>query len=841
MINMLNISLHRSLNLLKISTWLTAIASLLLLSIVAFFVLFPQSIKAPLEQRLSSVTGLDVGIERLALEFMNNKLVLAAHGVNIGAKGLNPIVSMDVLRWNVNFSALIDGISIPGHINIGELTVDVTLIDSYMAFIDTDAVFSSTGFSSLLSLETLYINRTIIHGESSHQLAPIELKRNKQKITFSMENQALTTGAQALKIGNTVDIKTSVDVTRAKKDNVAVFPFSIKNADFNLSAQLKIFSEKGQMFLEFESYVDQINVSKIQQNIPEALANTQSAVWLSQSLNSGLVKNAMFTTRFKLSGEQSMPITKFSAELVDAQLTMDPKWPPITKLNAKVSFTNNYVQITGKNAKVGDIDVSYLNISARNFDQDDAKISAYGRINSTSEQVAAFIKNSPASEATKYFIDQFELTGDIWGDVFIEAPFNADQSKKVVLDCDMFITDNRLSVLEGRVKIDHYSSQISYHDNILQTKGKGDIGGVPFDLSINPDEWIDDNPSKFKVAMKQRDGDLEAFISQEGGSEWHAQINSKDFEVGVYLYPHPKGPAFVELHDLRMTDIDEIKSPWRFLPGDFPSFHLISKNAEVNGNAIPNFEADLISKEQVMQIQSLRFEDIGVSDKELVFNGDWMDGKTILRAQASHHNLSDFLERFGIEEPVSGGKFTTDIRLYCDCAPWEISTAKVSGFVKVDIEQGVFTEQDPSFFKLLSFVSLNSIASRMKLDKSELQEKGFAYDRINVKLLFGDARASIYDFQIESEDSEIELSGYADLINRDYNLVATVRPSIADSVPLATYLAGGGLTGLGIWAADKLLFGGEIIGKMFNDVLEFNYTITGPWSNPVIESKGADS
>jgi len=823
------------------STWFTAIASLLLLSVVAFFVLFPQSIKGPLEQRLSSATGLDVSIERLALEFIDNELLLAAHGLEVGAKDLSPIVSMDVLRWDVNLSALIDGIEIPGHIDIGKLTVDATLIESYMAFIDTDAVFSNTGLSSLLALETLSINKTIIRGESSHQLAPIELKRNKQKITFSMENQALVTSVQAPKIGNTVDIKTSVDVTRAKEDRMAVFPFTIKNADFSLSAQLKIFSEKGQMFLEFESYVDQIDVAKIQQNIPEALANTQSAVWLSQSLNSGMIKNAMFTTRFNLSAKQAAPITKFSADLEDAQLTMDPEWAPITELNARVSFTNNYVQITGKDAKVGDIDISYLNISAHNFGQDDAKIIAHGRVNSTSERVAAFIKKSPASETTKYFIDQFELSGDIWGDVIIEVPFDENQGKKVVLDCDMFVTDNRLSLQEGRIKIDHYTSQISYHDGTLQTNGKGDIGGVPFDLSINPGEWIDDNDSTFKVAMKQRDSDLEVFISKEGGSEWHAQINSEDVEVGVYLYPHPKGPAFVELHDLRMADIDEIKSPWNFLPGDFPSFHLISKNAEVNGSAIPNFEADLISKEQVMQIQSLRFEDIGVSDKELVFNGDWMDGKTILRAQASHQNLSDFLERFGIEEPVSGGKFTTDIRLYCDCAPWEVSTTKVSGFIKVDIEKGVFTEQDPSFFKLLSFVSLDSIASRMKLDKSELQEQGFAYDRINVKLLFGDAKASIYDFQIESEDSEIELSGYADLINRDYNLVATVRPAIADSVPLATYIAGGGLTGLGIWAADKLLFGGEVIGQMFNDVLEFNYTIIGPWSNPVIESKGADS
>ena len=37
---------------------------------------------------------------------------------------------------------------------------------------------------------------------------------------------------------------------------------------------------------------------------------------------------------------------------------------------------------------------------------------------------------------------------------------------------------------------------------------------------------------------------------------------------------------------------------------------------------------------------------------------------------------------------------------------------------------------------------------------------------------------------------------------------------------LATYLAGGGLAGFGVWAADKMLFGGEIIGSLFDNVIE---------------------
>ena len=152
-----------------------------------------------------------------------------------------------------------------------------------------------------------------------------------------------------------------------------------------------------------------------------------------------------------------------------------------------------------------------------------------------------------------------------------------------------------------------------------------------------------------------------------------------------------------------------------------------------------------------------------------------------------------------------------------------------------DIEEGVFTNQDPSFFKLLSFINLESIANKMSLSRSDLREQGFVYDRIFVKLLVNNGKAKVDYFQVKSEESDIELTGYVDLIERNYNLAANVQPSIADTIPLATYLAGGGLAGFGIWAADKMLFGGEIIGALFDNIVEVTYIITGPWSEPIIE------
>jgi len=289
------------------------------------------------------------------------------------------------------------------------------------------------------------------------------------------------------------------------------------------------------------------------------------------------------------------------------------------------------------------------------------------------------------------------------------------------------------------------------------------------------------------------------------------------------------------LSDLNIISFEEINSPWELSPENFPSFHLISKDAVVNGKPVPNLEADLISHGPVMEISNLIFENVGLSEQDLIFNGNWLDGRTALRANASHHNLSDFLVKFGVDEPVTGGAFAADVRLFCDCNPWEATVSKMSGFMTTDIEEGVFTNQDPSFFKLLSFINLESIANRVSLSRSELREQGFVYDRINVKLLVNNGKAKVDYFQVESEESDIELTGYVDLIERDYNLAANVQPSIADTIPLATYLAGGGLAGFGVWAADKMLFGGEIIGNLFDNVVELTYVITGPWSEPIIE------
>ena len=831
---MLKKTLLRSLNILKISTWVTALIALALLAVVAFFILFPQTIKGQIENRLTDVTGLDIGIEKISLEFQENELLLAVKDLQISSEGLKPIAKIDVLRWNVDLKALYEGIDIPGHLDINELLIDTSYIDEYVGIINTDGVLSNIGISGLLAIKSLSINRTKLIGEQSIDLAPMELKRNEQKISLSMRDQSIFSSSQVPKLGSSVTINTSIDVAKAREEREAVIPFSINNEDFNLSAQVKIFNQQDEVFLDFESYIDQIDVTKISQNIPESLVDSKAVEWIEAVLTKGLMTDIMLTTRFNMSGEIESPNTKFSANLNDATINADPNWPSIENINAKVNFSNDYLKIVGNQASVEDIDLSYLSITSRDFNQPDSTLSLNARFNSESMKIEEFIKKSSVSEKIKSYLDEFELKGKLWGNINMIVPIKRDNDQKLKLSFDMFASDNSLSLLDGKLKIDEFNSQILYSDGLIRTKGRGLIGEELFQISLNPKDWIDEQKPGLRVKLSHLKTATDAYISQSGNEQWSSTISSENINAKLGILTDDEGKYLVNLNDLNVTNLDSIDK-WELSPKIFPSFHLSSKNSKVNDQEIPNFEADLISHEYVMEIKNLVFENIGLTDEDLVFNGSWLNGKTALRAKASNDNLSSFLKKFGVDEPVIGGSFNVDLRLYCNCEPWEASLEKITGYMQADVAEGVFTNQDPNLFKLLSFINLESIANRLKLSRDELREQGYVYDQINAKLLFNQGVAKVDYFLVESEESDIELTGSVDVIKRDYNLAANVQPALADTIPLATYLAGGGLAGLGVWAADKMLFGGEVMSGLLDNAIEVTFIISGPWSEPIIE------
>ena len=97
------------------------------------------------------------------------------------------------------------------------------------------------------------------------------------------------------------------------------------------------------------------------------------------------------------------------------------------------------------------------------------------RFNSQSEEVETFIKQSSVSEKIKSYLDEFDLKGRLWGNVNMVAPLQRDNEQKLKLSFDMFVSDNVLTLLDGKIKVDEFDSQISFNDGLIKTKGKKSI------------------------------------------------------------------------------------------------------------------------------------------------------------------------------------------------------------------------------------------------------------------------------------------------------------------------------------------------------------------------------
>jgi uncharacterized protein YhdP len=459
-------------------------------------------------------------------------------------------------------------------------------------------------------------------------------------------------------------------------------------------------------------------------------------------------------------------------------------------------------------------------------------VEVIGKIDTQSERLVDFLRRAPLSETVNDVLSQFTLTGDVTGDMKLVVPLD---KRDPILDIDLVLNDNRLTTLNGAIVIENYRTQLAFHNNEITAEGDGDIRGMPFDIHINPDNRGDDNESTFGVELVNNDSNFEIYITKRIDQSWRARVESESIKSNVEVVLNDGGYPSVKLLGLQVTTLDAIKGEWNITPDDFPSMYLSAHGIYIDENDLPNFSAELLSQGNMLTISNLQFDGIGVGDDMLSFNGFWVDGRTRLYANAKGSGLAEFLQKLKVKEKVTGGGFDFDIRLSCECTPWNMNYQDVTGYVTMKVEKGVFTEKDPNIGRILSLLNIKSIAKRLKLDVGDVTKEGFAYEDIDARIHIGNALAKIDKFELNATSGVIRLTGQSHIINEEYEMMAKVSPAVGDAVPAATALAGGGAIGLGVWLIDEALFDGKLIDKIVDKVVDIEYKITGSWDNPIIE------
>jgi uncharacterized protein YhdP len=829
---MIKKTLSHGIKVLKLSTWISVVAALLVVLVVAFFVTFPALIKAPIEQQLSEFSELDISLSKISFDFNKEGLALNLHGLNVNSpqQGL-PIAEVNHLQWDINLSSLLDDVYHPSEI----------FIDTLILYSDTDQNTNEFGVNQIRqlispqSLEALYffkslsINKTLIKGSQTIEIAPMVLSRNEAQLSLSVVEQDLGFSLPDSQVGK-ANIIATLSTTQSNQNKALIIPLLISNDEFSVQSHLKIFNEHGNDFVEFNSYIEQMQASDMAKYLPAQALSDDTHAWIKRGFVSGKLEDTQFYLKRNLS-TSTIVETRFDTNLKDMELLFNSDWNSLKQLDATLQTDGKKIVVMVHSTQLNEMALNDIKVQILDMGQPKLEAEVIGKINTQSEDLIEFLRRAPLSETVNEVMNQFTLTGDVTGDMKLVVPLDERES---ILDIDLVFDKNHLTTLNGGVVVEDYTSKLAFHNDEITATGAGNIRGMPFDIYINPDNRGDDNESTFGVELSDNSG-LEVYITKRLNQSWRARVESESIKGNVEVVLNEGGNPSVKLLGLQVTTLDAIKGEWDITPNDFPSMYLSAQGIYIDENVLPNFSAELLSQDNMLTISNLQFDGVGVGDEMLSFNGFWVDGRTGLYANAKGNGLAEFLQKLKVKEKVAGGEFDFDIRLSCECTPWNMNYQDVTGYVAMKVKKGVFTEKDPNIGRILSLLNIKSIAKRLKLDVGDVTKEGFVYEDIDARILISNALAKIDKFELNATSGVIRLTGHSHIINEEYEMMAKVSPAVGDAVPAATALAGGGAIGLGVWLIDEALFDGKLIDKIVDKVVDIEYKITGPWDNPVIE------
>ena len=195
--------------------------------------------------------------------------------------------------------------------------------------------------------------------------------------------------------------------------------------------------------------------------------------------------------------------------------------------------------------------------------------------------------------------------------------------------------------------------------------------------------------------------------------------------------------------------------------------------------------------------------------------------------------LTDLKRLFGTEIPLENRKTNIELDLDWPGRPDNFSLREVSGTVSLRLDDGMILEQNSSaqVFRIFNLLNSDTLWRRLKLDFSDLYERGVAFDAISGKARIASGLVTMNpELQIVGPSGAFKLSGTTDLSRETLDMRLVVVLPLTQNLPLAALLMGAGAPiGGALFVLDKIL------GDPLSKLTSASYSVTGTWDNPEVD------
>jgi uncharacterized protein YhdP len=216
-------------------------------------------------------------------------------------------------------------------------------------------------------------------------------------------------------------------------------------------------------------------------------------------------------------------------------------------------------------------------------------------------------------------------------------------------------------------------------------------------------------------------------------------------------------------------------------------------------------------------------------------NGQWryvvQRHQTVLEVTLNSANTTLMLQQLGFKKPpILGGQNQLTLKSYWSDAPYRLDLAKVTGTLSLALMEGNIVEIEPGTVgRLFGLFDIYTLPRRLALDFSDIFYQGFGFNAIAGVFFLKEGIAETKHFILQGPSARVEISGQMNLVKKTFHQIITVFPQISNPLPLAGALTGGIGGGLAALVIQQLL------QTELEQVLNFQYQMTGPWNKPKIK------
>ncbi|MBF8670927.1 TIGR02099 family protein [Pseudomonas putida] len=329
-----------------------------------------------------------------------------------------------------------------------------------------------------------------------------------------------------------------------------------------------------------------------------------------------------------------------------------------------------------------------------------------------------------------------------------------------------------------------------------------------------------------------------------GGPAWDLRLDSKEV-IGNARVPDAKGaPMVVRMQTLRLpaasaaekqaeAQAEEGPDPLAsFDPRKVPALDLsidkLYRGDDLYGSASLKLRPTargVTASDIDLDFKGLRIDGGGGWEGEPGSTSSWYKGRL------DGKNLADVLKAWGFAPTVTSRDFRLDVDGRWPGSPASVSLKRFSGSMDAALRTGQFVEVEGSAqaLRVFGLLNFNSIGRRLRLDFSDLFDKGLAYDRVKGLLVASDGvYVTREPIAVTGPSSNFELDGTLDLVRDRVDANLQVSLPVTNNLPLAALIVGAPAVGGALFLVDRL------IGDRVSRFASVHYRVEGPVKEPRI-------